>query len=52
MVQIFDKMQNQLYVEQEKYSAAMRQVRQLEKQVSSIRITWHNLRNEIDLSYW
>lgn len=36
MVQIFDKMQNQLYVEQEKYSAAMRQVRQLEKQISNL----------------
>lgn len=33
MVKIFDKMQNQLFVEQEKYSAAMRQIKQLEKQV-------------------
>eukprot|EP00800_Vazella_pourtalesii_P023601 TRINITY_DN963_c0_g1_i2.p1 TRINITY_DN963_c0_g1~~TRINITY_DN963_c0_g1_i2.p1 ORF type:complete len:531 (-),score=114.16 TRINITY_DN963_c0_g1_i2:119-1711(-) len=36
MVKIFDKMQNQLFVEQEKYSAAMRQIKQLEKQISNL----------------
>ncbi|KAI6661050.1 hypothetical protein LOD99_13772 [Oopsacas minuta] len=36
MVKIFDKMQSQLFIEQEKYSAAMRQIKQLEKQISNL----------------